>query len=158
MKESIYNIYYNSPIGLIEIITDSINLKSVLFVSDLMGIKKTSKIKPMIMMETYKQIKEYFDGKRKKFDLNISIEGTDFQKKVWMELMNTEYGEIVSYKEIADRIGSPKSSRAVGNANNKNKLLIIIPCHRVIGSNGSLNGYKGGLQKKERLINHERQH
>ena len=157
MKKSIYNIYYHSPIGLIEIVTEELVLKSVSFVDDQMDIRKSSKLKPMIMMETYRQIREYFDGKRKTFDLEISLEGTDFQKKVWTELMNIAYGEIVSYKDIADRIGNPKASRAVGNANNKNQLLIIVPCHRVIGSNGSLNGYKGGLQRKEQLIKHEKE-
>ena len=156
MKEGIYNIYYKSPIGIIEIITDRKSLKSVLFVSDLKTMKRSSKVKPIIMLETYRQIKEYFDGKRKHFDLRISLEGTDFQKRVWNELMAIPYGEIVSYKNIAERIGNPKASRAVGNANNKNKLLIIIPCHRVIGSNGSLNGYNAGLQRKEHLIRHER--
>lgn len=156
MKECIYNIYYNSPIGLIEIVTDKKSLKSVLFVDHSTTIKKSSEIKPMIIMETYKQMKEYFAGKRKSFDLRISLEGTEFQKNVWKELMSIPYGEIVSYKNIAERIGNPKASRAIGNANNKNKLLIVIPCHRVIGSNGSLNGYKAGLQIKEQLISHEK--
>lgn len=156
MKEEIYNIYYKSPIGMIEITTDRNSLKSLMFVNELRMIKKASKIKPIIMIETYRQIKEYFEGKRKCFDLRISLEGTDFQKRVWNELMTIPYGEIVSYKNIAERIGNPKASRAVGNANNKNKLLIIIPCHRVIGSNGSLNGYNAGLQRKEHLIRHER--
>lgn len=158
MKEYIYNMYCNSPIGIIEIITDKKSLKSVLFIDDLKIMKRASKIKPMIMIETYKQIKEYFSGKRKSFDLLISLEGTDFQKKVWKELMNIPYGEIVSYKNVAENLGNPKASRAVGNANNKNKLLIIVPCHRVIGGNGNLNGYKAGLQRKEQLIKHEKVH
>lgn len=149
----LYSIYYESPIGVIEIITDENSIISVLFVEK---VKKSSQVKPIIMMHCYKQLKEYFDGDRKEFNLRISLEGTDFQKKVWKELMRIPYGDIVSYKDIAERIGNPKASRAIGNANNKNKLLIIVPCHRVIGSDGNLNGYKAGLQKKEHLINHEK--
>jgi methylated-DNA-[protein]-cysteine S-methyltransferase len=109
-----------------------------------------------IIKQCIKEIEEYFEGKRKSFDVNIIMEGTDFQKKVWKELMNIPYGETCSYKDIAVRIGSPKASRAVGGANNKNKIPIIIPCHRVVGAKGSLVGYAGGINKKIILLDNER--
>ncbi|WP_257351426.1 methylated-DNA--[protein]-cysteine S-methyltransferase [Pseudalkalibacillus decolorationis] len=102
------------------------------------------------------QIDEYFARKRKLFDLPLDLFGTDFQKKVWKGLIEVPYGETYSYKDIATMIGSPKAVRAIGSANNKNPLPIIIPCHRVIGSNGSLVGYGGGLDKKEILLDLEK--
>ncbi len=103
------------------------------------------------------QINEYFAQKRKTFDLPIDLYGSEFQKQVWEGLREIPYGETYSYKDVATMIGSPKAVRAIGNANNKNPLPIVIPCHRVIGSNGSLVGYGGGLDKKEILINLEQQ-
>ena len=98
------------------------------------------------------QLKEYIQGKRKVFDLPLKISGTPFQEKVWRELINIPFGETRTYKDIAIAIGTPKASRAVGMANNRNKIAIIIPCHRVIGANGSLTGYAGGLDIKEKLL------
>ena len=103
-----------------------------------------------------KQLNEYFDGKRKNFDFPYSLEGTDFQKKVWKALLDIPYGETRSYKDIAISVGSPKGFRAVGMANNKNPISIAIPCHRVIGSNGSLIGYGGGLDMKTFLLELEK--
>lgn len=154
MKESIYIMYLDSPIGMLEITTDNKSIRSILFVDE-ENMKKPTKIKPMIMLKACRQLREYFYGIRKEFDLRIYLEGTEFQKKVWKRLINIPYGEIATYKEIAESLGNPKASRAVGNANNKNKILIIIPCHRVIGSDGSLNGFIGGVGKKEWLLNHE---
>lgn len=108
-----------------------------------------------LIKETYKQLCEYFEGKRKVFDIPLLIKGTDFQMKVWKSLQQIPYGETVSYGEIAKSIGNPKGSRAVGNANNKNKIAIIIPCHRVIGTNGNLTGYAGGLDVKKQLLSIE---
>lgn len=99
-----------------------------------------------------KQLKEYLDGNLKKFSIDLHLIGTSFQKKVWQELMEVPYGEVCSYKDLAIRAGSPKGFRAVGMANNKNPIPIIIPCHRVIGSNGKLVGYGGGMDIKERLL------
>ena len=113
--------------------------------------KETSLIK-----NTKQQLDEYFAGKRKKFDIPIKLEGTDFQIKVWKELLKIPYGETCSYLDIAKRIGNPKASRAVGMANNKNKIIIIVPCHRVIGSNKKLVGYACGLEVKEKLLELER--
>lgn len=115
--------------------------------------KETSLIK-----NTKQQLDEYFAGKRKKFDIPIKLDGTDFQIKVWKELLKIPYGETCSYLDIAKRIGNPKASRAVGMANNKNKIIIIVPCHRVIGSNKKLVGYACGLDVKEKLLELEREY
>ncbi|WP_300531936.1 methylated-DNA--[protein]-cysteine S-methyltransferase, partial [Peptacetobacter sp.] len=106
--------------------------------------------------KTYLQLKEYLSGKRKNFDIEIEMIGTEFQKKVWKELLNITYGETRSYKDIAIAIGNEKACRAVGNANNKNPIAIIVPCHRVVGSNGSMTGYAGGLDIKEKLLKIEK--
>lgn len=99
-----------------------------------------------------KQLKEYFNGERKSFNIPLELKGTEFQKRVWNELIKIPYGDAASYKEIAEKIGSKKSYRAVGNANGKNPIPIIIPCHRVIISNGKLGGYTGGLEIKIKLL------
>ncbi len=98
------------------------------------------------------ELTEYFEQKRKTFTIPIKLIGTPFQKRVWQELLNIPYGTTVSYQEIATRIGNPKASRAVGQANNKNPIIIIVPCHRVIGKNGKLIGYAEGLDIKEELL------
>jgi len=98
------------------------------------------------------QLREYFDGKRKTFDLPLAPRGTEFQLTVWKALQAIPYGKTCSYGQLADKIGNPKACRAVGMANNRNPITIIIPCHRVIGSNGSLTGYAGGLDLKDKLI------
>lgn len=102
-----------------------------------------------------KQMEEYFKGTRTNFDLPFIAQGTFFQEKIWKELQNIPYGATISYKELAKRIGNPKSVRAVGTANGRNPISIIIPCHRVIGSDGSLTGYGGGIDKKRWLLEHE---
>lgn len=106
----------------------------------------------MIIKETKKQLQEYCEGKRKEFTLPLELEGTPFQVKVWQELLKIPYGTTKSYQDIAQAINNPKASRAVGMANNRNRIMIIIPCHRVIGSNGKLVGYAGGLKMKEELL------
>jgi len=102
------------------------------------------------------QLKEFFAGTRREFDLAMAPEGTDFQKRVWAELLKIPFGETISYGELARRIGDPMASRAVGHANSRNPIALIVPCHRVIGANGTLTGYAGGLELKERLLNWER--
>jgi len=106
--------------------------------------------------EIQKQLTEYENGKRKVFELHLHLIGTDFQKQVWNALLEIPYGETRSYQEIAIRIGKPKALRAVGGACNRNPIGIIVPCHRVIGKNGSLTGYAGGLSYKELLLKHEK--
>ncbi len=107
--------------------------------------------------QVYRQLVEYFKGNRKVFDFPYEMRGTDFQKKVWGALCNIPYGETCTYKEIAERIGNQKASRAVGMANHKNPLGIVVPCHRVIGANGQLVGYAGGLPMKKWLLELEEQ-
>jgi methylated-DNA-[protein]-cysteine S-methyltransferase len=103
-------------------------------------------------VEVVQQLQSYFAGERKNFDLALILEGTDFQKRVWAALRKIPYGETISYKELAERIGSPKAVRAVGAANGANPIPIIIPCHRVIGNDGSLTGFGGGLPLKKQLL------
>ena len=109
-----------------------------------------------LIKKTKLELMEYFDGKRKIFDIPIKLDGTDFQVKVWKELLKLPYGEICSYLDIAKKIGNPNGARAVGMANNNNKIQIIIPCHRVIGSNKKLIGYAGGIKIKEKLLKLEK--
>jgi len=149
----IHKAYYQSQIGLIEIAGDEKELRSVDFV--VTSEAATSEV-PLHLQECFRQIEEYFPGKRKEFSLKLRLEGTDFQKKVWQELMKIPYGETVSYKDIAEAIANPKAVRAVGQANHNNPISIIVPCHRVIGRDGKLVGYGGGLWRKEWLLEHER--
>lgn len=103
------------------------------------------------------QLEEYFAGNRKQFDLPLAPKGTDFQKRVWKALTDIPYGETRTYGEIAAAVGNPKAARAVGMANNKNPIGIIVPCHRVVGADGKLVGYAGGMEKKEWLLNLEQE-
>ena len=104
------------------------------------------------------QLRAYFDGDLTEFEIPIRLDGTDFQREVWSHLRDIPYGETISYGELARRVGSPKASRAVGLANGRNPVSIIVPCHRVIGSNGQLTGYGGGLERKTWLLDHEAAH
>ena len=106
--------------------------------------------------EVARQLREFFAGNRREFGLAMAPEGTDFQKRVWAELLKIPFGETISYGELARRIGDPMASRAVGHANSRNPIALIVPCHRVIGVDGTLTGYAGGLQLKERLLHWER--
>jgi len=146
-----YYGYYNSPIGILEIITSDNAIISAMFIEDMKEITSESQI----LKEAIKQFDEYFKGTRKDFDIKCEIGGTEFQKKVWKALMEIPYGVTMSYKEMAIAIGNIKATRAVGNANSKNIISIIIPCHRVIGSDKSLTGYAGGLNRKKWLLEHE---
>lgn len=142
---------YNSPIGKVWIAEKDGKISNVGFSDNLdCGIEKTP-----IITETCRQLDEYFAKKRKVFELPLCIEGTEFQKKVWNALLTVEYGKTVTYGDIAKLINQPKASRAVGGANNKNKIAIIIPCHRIIGKNGTLRGYAGGLNVKQYLLDLE---
>lgn len=117
--------------------------------------KETTEIKTELMKKLYKELNDYFSGELKYFTIPIKPKGSEFQMKVWNELQNIKYGKTTSYKEIAKNIGNSKSYRAVGNANGKNPIAIIIPCHRVINSNGKIGGYTGGIDKKNILLNIE---
>ena len=149
----IYKAYYKSPLGPIEIVGSPDSILSLDFVEDMLpGDGELT----FCVKECLKQLNEYFKGQRREFFLNLEPEGTDFQKSVWRQLEKIPYGETTSYGAIADLLGKPTASRAVGNANGKNPISIVIPCHRVIGSDGSLTGYGGGLWRKRWLIGFEK--
>lgn len=147
--------YYKTKIGEI-LIGEKNNAISNIYVDNKVNIKEAVIEESKLIKETYIQIQEYLDGKRKEFNVPIILEGTEFQKKVWDTLMRIPYGETWTYKRIAEEIGNPKACRAVGMANNKNPILILVPCHRVIGSNGKLVGYAGGMEVKEYLLSLEK--
>ncbi|MDU4938749.1 MAG: methylated-DNA--[protein]-cysteine S-methyltransferase [Clostridium sp.] len=146
--------YYKSPIGIIEIKEEDGYIISTGFVETMKSEDESEAISRCKI-----QLEEYFKGKRKNFDIKIKYTvGTEFQRKVWDKLKEISYGKTVSYKHIAKEIGNEKASRAVGGANNKNPIGIIIPCHRVVGSNSKLVGYAGGLDKKQYLLELESKH
>ena len=148
-----HKAYYSSAIGLIEVVGTTKGILSVNFVQEPdTGIAEAdSCLAPCLT-----QLDEYFQGKRKRFSLPLQIQGTVFQKKVWNALLDIPYGMTQTYAGIAQKIGHEKAFRAVGNANNRNRIAIIIPCHRVIGSNGSMTGYATGIWRKEWLLEHEK--
>ena len=152
----IHKLDYESPIGVIEIIGTNEAISSILFSEEDKMVNFSQDETPPVLTECYTQLDEYFKGDRRDFSFSYQFEGTDFQKTVWKALIDIPYAEIGSYKDIAVSIGNDKAIRAVGSANGKNKLSIVIPCHRIIGSNGKLTGYAGGLWRKEWLLQHER--
>jgi len=141
-----------SPLGYTKITGDVHGISSVIVLDSEI---ETTDIIPVFLEDCAFQLQEYFQGIRKNFDLHLNPEGTSFQKQVWKLLEQIPYGKTVSYLDLAKQIGDVKAIRAVANANAKNPLWIIVPCHRVIGSDGSLTGYAGGLHRKEWLLNHE---
>ncbi|MDU5110533.1 MAG: methylated-DNA--[protein]-cysteine S-methyltransferase [Clostridium sp.] len=151
-----FKLDYESPIGVIEIIGTKDAIISILFSEESTKKNLIQLDTPKVLIKCYEELDEYFKGTRYDFTIPYEFQGTDFQKAVWNDLKNISYAETVSYKDIAISIGNEKAVRAVGSANGKNKLSIIIPCHRVIGSNSKLTGYAGGLWRKEWLLNHEK--
>lgn len=147
-----------TPIGIITIKEKNNKIIELQLNSNLVQpLKENEQIKETpLLVEAEKQLIEYFNKTRTKFDLPLDPQGTDFMKRVWKELIQIPYGETRTYKQIAQKIGNEKASRAVGMANNKNPIPIIIPCHRVIGANNKLVGYALGLDKKEFLLNLEK--
>ena len=142
----------NSPIGFLTIACENGFITDVVFDADF----PDGEIGSSPLLDTaVSQLNEYFAGARKTFDLPIRLYGTEFQKHVWNELQKIPYGETISYKTLAKRVGNEKACRAVGMANNKNPIPIITPCHRVVGSNGNLTGYAGGLDVKKFLLDLE---
>ena len=142
----------NSPLGFIKILG---NEDGIISVTILNSEEKITDIIPIELEECVIQLNEYFEGTRKTFNLNLNANGTEFQKRVWNQLEEIPYGKTISYLELSKQLGDIKAIRAVANANGKNPLWIIVPCHRVIGSDGSLTGYAGGLQRKQWLLEHE---
>jgi methylated-DNA-[protein]-cysteine S-methyltransferase len=151
---------YHAPFAAFEIYVAGGFVKEILYVKD---DGNSTAIRPArepaedknLLNQCIAQLDEYFVGKRKTFDIPIQQEGTDFQQRVWKELQNIRFGKTISYLQLAQRLGDVKSIRAAASANGRNKLNIIVPCHRVIGSNGSLTGYGGGLPRKKWLLDHE---
>ncbi|MDF2611745.1 MAG: ogt [Lachnospiraceae bacterium] len=143
--------YYETQIGKIAISEDGSGITNIDLITEkpinLEDLRETSLIK-----KAAGQLQEYFDGKRKVFELPLNPSGTEFQNKVWEALKTIPYGERWSYKQVAESIGKPNAARAVGMANNKNPIMIVIPCHRVVGAKGDLVGYAGGLHIKEMLL------
>lgn len=153
-----YATFMDSPIGKLQLAEENGCLTHLLFVwhntlADL-GIESEEKETPLLK-KAKKQLKEYFAGKRKEFDLPLAPSGTPFQMKCWEGLRAIPYGETRTYKDIASYAGNPKAVRAAGGANHNNPISIIVPCHRVVGSTGSLTGFGGGLEAKAYLLNLE---
>ena len=152
-------MYYDSPIGIIKIKISGSCIIELLYVNDKPVVASDTiellAEEKKVLQKCITQLDEYFSGKRKLFDLPIQQEGSAFQQKVWSELVKIPFGKTISYLQLAQRLGDPKSIRAAASANGRNKLNIVVPCHRVIGSDGSLIGYGGGLPRKKWLLDHE---
>ena len=144
---------YKTEIGPLEIVGTQEGILTITFVDDEFEADRNL---PACMIECLRQLDEYFKGKRQKFSVPLLLNGTEFQKAVWRQLEKIPFGQTVSYGDVARAVGSPRAFRAVGNANNKNNIPIIIPCHRVIGSNGKLVGFGSGIWRKEWLLDHEK--
>lgn len=142
----------NTPLGVTKISGDE---KGIASVTILNANETITDIIPEVLQDCACQLQEYFQGKRKSFSLKLNPKGTEFQNRVWAELQIIPFGKTVSYLELSKQLGDVKAIRAVANANGKNPLWIIVPCHRVIGSDGSLIGYAGGLHRKQWLLEHE---
>ena len=138
----------HTPVGIIEISGSDEGIRSIIFLDTQSGSTPV----PASLQECANQLNEYFAGERQTFSLKLDPRGTEFQLKVWGKLQQIPYGKTISYLELARMTGSETNTRAVGNANGKNKINIVVPCHRVIGSNGKLTGYGGGLWRKEILL------
>ncbi len=148
--------YYKTPIGIAKIVGDKNGIQSVSVLDeDAISLELLNIKTPKCLQECTNQLEEYFNGKRDSFNLTVNPKGTSFQKKVWKALLNIPYGKTKSYLEQSKALGDVKAIRAVASANGKNPLWIIIPCHRVIGSDGSLTGYAGGIWRKKWLLAHE---
>ncbi|MGG0187675.1 methylated-DNA--[protein]-cysteine S-methyltransferase [Bacillus rhizoplanae] len=145
-----YQAYYESEIGWIEVKGDENGISSVLFVE-----QKQEDVFHPIVEQCVMELDEYFHNKRTVFTVPLQATGTSFQKQVWNALCSVSYGKSASYLDIAEKIGNPKAVRAIGGANSRNPISIIVPCHRIIGKNGKLVGYEGGLWRKEWLLKHE---
>lgn len=144
--------YIKSPLGITEIIGDENGISSI---SVLDSEKDVSSEIPDVLKEAVAELQDYFEGNRNDFTFKLNPKGTEFQQKVWQELRNIPFGKTMSYLELSKKLGDVKAIRAVAAANGKNPLWIVVPCHRVIGTDGSLTGYAGGLWRKKWLLEHE---
>jgi methylated-DNA-[protein]-cysteine S-methyltransferase len=148
-----YRACHHSAIGPLEVVGNQKGILTITFGADEF---ETDRNLPSTMTECLRQLTEYFKGRRQKFSIPLLLEGTDFQKAVWRQLQKIPFGQTASYGDVARAISSPRAFRAVGNANNKNPIPLIIPCHRVIGSDGKLVGFGGGIWRKAWLLDHEK--
>lgn len=144
--------HITTPLGIAKIEGDTAGITSIVVLNEDVPVDT---VIPESLEEVVYQLTEYFEGKRNSFNLVLNPKGTDFQKKVWNLLEQIPYGKTMSYLDLSKQYGDPKAIRAVASANGKNPLWIVVPCHRVIGSNGSLTGYAGGLHRKKWLLEHE---
>ncbi len=145
-----------SPVGDLKLVANGPHLVAILWENDKpnrvkLGFMTEDNTAP-ILLETERQLNEYFAGKRNQFELELDFNGTEFQKKVWHALLTIPFGETRSYQQMANQLGNPKATRAVGAANGKNPISIIAPCHRIIGASGALTGFAGGLEVKAYLL------
>jgi methylated-DNA-[protein]-cysteine S-methyltransferase len=154
-KRYVYKVM-PSPVGLLTLVGSDDGLAAILWATERPGRVRlpdaTEERRHPVLMETERQLKEYFAGRRRAFALTLDMTGTAFQKKVWSALLTIPFGETRSYAQIARQIGRPAAARAVGAANGRNPLSIVAPCHRVVGSTGALTGFAGGLEAKARLL------
>jgi methylated-DNA-[protein]-cysteine S-methyltransferase len=165
LKESRVTLVFKhvpSPVGTLKLVASDQGLVAILWEKDdpdrvRLGAMKESP-DHSVLAETERQLGDYFAGRRQQFAVPLDFRGTDFQRQVWMALLAIPFGETRSYSQIAQQIGRPSASRAVGAANGRNPISIIAPCHRVLGANGALTGFAGGLAAKEHLLGHERRH
>lgn len=148
----LYSTYYHSPVGLLKISGTNDYISEVTFHDTTQKTPGRKKQMPPMLIQCIEQLIQYFNGQRRQFELPLNQPGTPFQQEVWGELIQIPFGKTISYLELARRTGDTKATRAVANANGKNNIAIIVPCHRVIGSNRDLVGYGGGLWRKKWLL------
>jgi methylated-DNA-[protein]-cysteine S-methyltransferase len=151
-------VSYSSPLGQLEIKSLDKYITAIKFIEPGEAGPLISQEHNEVIIQCCKELDEYFEGRRKEFTFPIHQEGTDFQKEVWSQLLTIPYGKTISYSELSKKMGDIKKIRAVGTTNGKNNLAIVVPCHRVIGSNNHLTGYAGGLWRKQWLLEHEARH
>jgi methylated-DNA-[protein]-cysteine S-methyltransferase len=149
-----YHLKFMSPLGMLTLTSDGLSVTKVSFSENNTEVSNSCSI----LDSCQKQLMDYFSGKLNSFDLPMNPEGTAFQQKVWAELIKIPYGETITYMELAVRLGDPKAIRAVGTANGRNPIAILIPCHRVIGAGNKLTGYAGGIWRKKLLLELEMKH
>ncbi len=152
---SIHTTFVDSPVGPLFVAASSVGLRAIEFRDNRHPVKRDDDWQAgdnAVLRKARRQLDEYFAGKRRAFDLPLSPQGTDFQRTVWTMLASIPYGETISYAQLASRVGKPSAMRAVGAANGRNPLPIVLPCHRVIGADGSLTGFGGGLPTKQFLL------
>ncbi|TDH27503.1 methylated-DNA--[protein]-cysteine S-methyltransferase [Segetibacter sp. 3557_3] len=150
----VYHTYYRSPLGILKICATTQYITEITFIDDETNLEPASEITPLLAAAV-EQLIEYFNGERRFFDIAVHQNGTVFQSRVWNELIGIQFGKTISYMDLAKKLGDPKAIRAAASTNGKNQLCIVVPCHRVIGTDRGLVGYAGGLWRKKWLLSHE---